>query len=106
MNKLFTLLTATICVAIIATFAVAETKGPDEIKFTPKFGTVTFNHVAHQGRADCATCHHTGDYTQCKSCHGVDENAPKSKVAFHNLCKDCHKESQKGPNKCKECHIK
>ncbi|WP_321371429.1 cytochrome c3 family protein [uncultured Desulfuromusa sp.] len=106
MKKLLTLLTATIFASILTTAAIAETKGPNEVQYTPKMGTVTFNHVEHQGRADCATCHHTGDYAQCKSCHGIDKNAPKSKDAFHNLCKDCHKEMKKGPAKCKECHIK
>ncbi|MDX2495373.1 MAG: cytochrome c3 family protein [Desulfuromusa sp.] len=106
MKKLMILLAATILVSSIATIGVAETKGPEEIKFTPKMGTVTFNHSVHQNRTDCATCHHTGDYAQCKSCHGVDPKAPKAKNAYHKTCKDCHKELKKGPTKCKECHIK
>jgi len=106
MKKLLILLTATILVSSIATIVVAVTTGPEEIKYTPKMGTVTFNHSAHQNQADCVTCHHTGDYAQCKSCHGVDPNAPKAKNAYHQSCKDCHKEREKGPTKCKECHIK
>ena len=106
MKKLVILLSATLCVAIIASTVIATTTGPSEVKYTPKMGTVTFNHTAHQGSIDCATCHHTGDYAQCKSCHGVDPIAPKTKNAFHSLCKDCHKESKKGPAKCQECHIK
>ena len=106
MKKLIILLTATILVSSIATVVIAVTNGPDEIKYTPKIGTVTFNHIDHQGLTECTTCHHTGDYAQCKSCHGVDENAPKSKDAYHKQCKNCHKEMKKGPIKCKECHIK
>ena len=106
MKNLLTLLSAGILVLSVATIGVAITKGPEEIKFTPKMGTVTFDHSAHQKRTDCETCHHTGDYAQCKSCHGVDPKAPKAKVAYHKNCKDCHKELKKGPTKCKECHIK
>ncbi len=106
MKKLMILLTATILVSSIATVVVAVTNGPAEIKYTAKIGTVTFNHTAHQELAECATCHHTGDYNQCKSCHGIDPHAPKPKDAYHKQCKDCHKELKKGPTKCKECHIK
>ena len=106
MKKLLILLAVTFLLSSLATVAIAQSNGPIEVKFTPKIGTVTFNHAAHQGRADCTSCHHTGDYAQCKSCHGVDPNAPKSKVAFHKQCKTCHKETKKGPTSCKECHIK
>ncbi len=104
--KKMLLLTAILLVSVYATTVVAATNGPEEIKYTPKMGTVTFNHKAHQGRTDCATCHHTGDYAQCKSCHGVDTAAPKAKDAYHKGCKSCHKELKKGPTKCKECHFK
>jgi hypothetical protein len=106
MKKFLLLLTATIFISTIATTVIAVTNGPSEVKYTPKMGTVTFNHTAHQGLADCTTCHHTGDYAQCKSCHGISPEAPKAKNAFHKQCKDCHKEDKKGPTKCKECHIK
>ncbi len=89
-----------------AIVAVASDKGPAEVKFDVKMGNVTFNHAAHQELvADCATCHHTGGFESCKSCHDGTK-APKSKDAFHNSCKDCHKKEGKGPQKCKECHVK
>ena len=106
MKEIMSLLTVTILVSTLAITVFAATKGPGEIKFTPKMGTVTFNHAAHQGRTDCATCHHTGDYIQCTNCHGVEAKAPKAKTAFHKTCKGCHKKLQQGPTKCKECHIK
>ncbi|MCK5913925.1 MAG: cytochrome c3 family protein [Desulfuromusa sp.] len=106
MKKLLIMLTATILVSSIATVVIAVATGPAEIKYEPKMGTVTFNHSDHQQLTDCATCHHTGEYAQCKSCHGVDQSAPKVKNAYHKQCKDCHKEMKKGPTKCKECHIK
>ena len=106
MKKLTIILTAAILLSTFAIISFATEKGPDEIKFTPKMGTVTFNHTAHQGRTDCTTCHHTGEFSQCKSCHGVDSAAPKAKDAYHKTCKNCHKKLKKGPTKCKECHIK
>ncbi len=106
MKKLLVMITAAIIVTSVATLVIAATNGPAEVKYSPKMGTVTFNHEAHQGLTDCTTCHHTGDYAQCTSCHGSDQNAPKAKDAFHALCKDCHSEMKKGPTKCKECHIK
>lgn len=107
MKKLLILLTAIMLVSAVASVVVAVTTGPNQIQFTPAIGTVTFDHTIHQSRTtDCSTCHHTGDYAQCKSCHGIDPAAPKSKNAYHKLCQDCHKEMAKGPTKCKECHIK
>ena len=89
-----------------ALIAVASDKGPAEIKLEAKMGTVTFNHAAHQGLVpDCATCHHTGGFEACTSCHDGTK-APKSKDAFHKTCIDCHKKEAKGPSKCKECHVK
>ncbi len=106
MKKMIVLLSATILVSSIATIVTANTNGPAEIKFTPRMGTVTFNHIKHQSVTECSTCHHTESFEQCKSCHGVNENAPKSKDAFHKQCKNCHKEMKQGPTKCKQCHIK
>ena len=88
-----------------ALIAVAADNGPAEIKLEAKMGTVTFQHTAHQGLTDCATCHHTGGYEPCKSCHDGTK-APKSKDAYHKNCIDCHKKEAKGPTKCKECHVK
>ncbi|PLX99982.1 MAG: hypothetical protein C0622_09735 [Desulfuromonas sp.] len=85
--------------------AVASDNGPAEVKYEVKMGTVTFNHTAHQGLTDCATCHHTEGYAACKSCHDGTK-APKAKDAYHKNCKDCHKEKGQGPTKCKECHVK
>lgn len=106
MKKFMTLLTALILFSSIVTVVMAATDSPAEVKYTSKTGTVTFNHVTHQEFSDCATCHHTEGYAQCKSCHGVDQSAPKAKSAYHKQCKNCHKEMKKGPTKCKECHIK
>ena len=83
--------------------------GPEEVVFENKKGTVTFNHVLHQGIiADCATCHHNGvEQASCRSCHD-GAKAPAAKKVFHSLCKDCHKKSDsvKVAGKCSECHTK
>lgn len=95
-----------IFLTLMTTMVLAQTNGPPEVTYSPKMGTVTFDHTKHQSTVDCATCHHTGEYISCKSCHGVKSEAPKAKNAFHKQCKNCHKEQKVGPTKCKECHIK
>ena len=106
MKKMLVLLAIVALVASTAFVAVAsEDKGPASIKMEVKMGAVTFDHAKHQGLADCATCHHTGDYAKCKSCHDAKPEAPKSKKAYHDQCKGCHKK-QSGPTKCKGCHVK
>lgn len=105
MKRMLVLLAIVAFVATTAFVAVAD-NGPAEVKLSlKKMGVVTLDHTKHQGLTDCATCHHTGDYAKCSSCHGVDKKAPKTKAAYHKLCKDCHKK-QSGPTKCKECHVK
>jgi hypothetical protein len=91
--------------------AIAADNGPASIKLDKaKMGVVTFDHAAHQGLAktECKTCHHTGGYEKCDSCHGAKADGAKLKYkdAIHKNCKGCHKEKKKGPTKCKECHVK
>ena len=107
MKKMLTLFVALALVSGLALTAIAQNKGPAEIKMPVKMGDVTFSHSKHQELvADCTTCHHTGlDDPSCKSCHGGKPDAPNAKKAFHALCKDCHK-NEAGPTKCKACHIK
>ncbi len=91
---------ATVCVS------VASAKMPSVVKYDTKLGTVTFDHGAHKSQG-CKTCHHKGlSAGTCKDCHGVDDAAPSAKDAFHKQCKGCHKEMDKGPTKCRECHVK
>jgi cytochrome c553 len=106
MKKLLVLFVAVAMVSLAAISAMADNV-PAEVKLPAKMGEVTFNHTAHQERtADCTTCHHKGvEAGACRSCHGVDENAPKAKDAFHKVCKDCHK-ANNGPTSCKGCHVK
>lgn len=107
MKKMLTLFVAVAFVSLTAMVAIAENKGPAEVKLKASMGDITFNHTAHQERVpDCATCHHAGlDAGTCKSCHDAKPEAPKAKKVFHDLCKDCHKK-ESGPTKCKACHVK
>ena len=87
-------------------------------------GPVNFSHLKHSkdyGVA-CTDCHHEykdgnniwkeGDAVKtCVTCHDPEktqDNVPKLMMAFHNNCKDCHKNSGKdtAPTKCNDCHAK
>lgn len=102
MKKLVVML-AVFAVVSIAAYAVAS--APAEVVFEAKNGNVTFNHEAHVATGDCASCHHTGEMSSCRSCH--DGTAASSTKAprgdFHTFCIDCHKGADmKGT--CNECH--
>ena len=109
MKRLVVLLivAAFVCTAFVA---VAQDKGPASIKMDKaKTGVVTFDHAKHQADVpDCKTCHHTGGFEKCDSCHGAKDDGKKIKYknAMHNNCKGCHKSMKKGPTKCKACHVK
>ena len=97
---------AFVCTALVA---VAQEKGAAQIKLDKaKMGVVTFEHAQHQSLTDCKTCHHTGTYAACDSCHGDKADGKKLdyKKAIHENCQGCHKKEGKGPTKCKECHVK
>ena len=63
----------------------------------------------------CGKCHGKGDEMDeatmktCMECHDEDEvegaEMTKSADAFHSQCIQCHKEFEKGPVECSECHV-
>src|SRR6266542_1908352 len=63
---------------------------------TKSFGTVTVDHAAHLARR-----------AACKGCHGP---GPVSKIGrfepkiAHERCVGCHKQEQRGPTSCRDCH--
>ncbi len=105
--------------------AVADTTGPDTVKYTPERGAVTFTHGTHAAAMECSSCHHESKpekpmdqpRQKCSSCH-LDEAVPpmktNRKLAFHNTaeregtCFTCHKkEAAAGkttPAACADCH--
>jgi hypothetical protein len=69
---------------------------PETVVYAPPFGRVTFNHQAHAGSFDCA------------SCHSID---PPGKIVMgkdkaHDLCRGCHQQMAAGPAQCSGCHKK
>lgn len=83
-------------VALLAAgFFAGTAYAADVVKFEAKNGTVTFDHKAHQGRAECAKCH-----------EGTPAKFEVTKDWAHKTCKGCHEAGKKGPTKCNECHKK
>lgn len=108
---------------------------PDEIMIdgkayaSDKKGPVKFSHLDHAENYDvtCAECHHVykdgknvweeGQPVQkCVECHDAEKsegNVKKLQIAFHQNCKDCHRDlvkegiSEEAPyKKCNDCHEK
>ena len=92
-----------------------------------KKSAVAFPHKAHEGLAECSSCHHTqeglaagGEAEKCSACHMEPEDpaTPKcsemsmSKNHYHKACIACHKDAvkadaeSKAPTKCDGCHPK
>jgi len=97
----------------------------NKVYASDKKGPVTFNHVKHnkEYKISCTQCHHLyqdgknlwkeGDHVdECVVCHDPAEEkdkAVKLQNAFHQNCRDCHKEvSKEGKEapytKCADCH--
>jgi hypothetical protein len=90
----------------------------------PQRSAAVFDHDDHNEKAmledDCSVCHHvyegkeliedeSSEESLCSECHSIKktpENVIPLRMAFHNRCKECHFESNKGPVLCGECHIK
>jgi len=115
------------CVLGLTGPALAAEKGPAEITLTSTIDPAAtpkpaqFPHAAHQGRLECATCHHSKGadgkrvaYTEgqkiekCESCHnskaGMPDKVNTFKNAAHALCQDCHKKTKPELAKCTVCH--
>jgi len=123
MRKMLSVL-GVVAFALVATIALAGP--PDMIKIdkaSDKKPGVEFPHAAHFEIAEsCSVCHHvnegmtidTADQAQpCSECHldpeegvpGMREMSLK-KNPFHMVCINCHKEMDKGPTSCNDCHPK
>jgi len=79
-----------------------------------------FAHEEHNEKAEieeCNVCHHIyegGKWVEdessegqgCADCHNVEEGHPTRPLmkAYHDLCKQCHLDNNKGPVTCGECH--
>lgn len=113
-------------------FGTGETgmTAPDkEIIIEGEKKSARFSHPVHlQLEVTCGQCHHDSQHQpltaeeigvmenslplRCVSCHNKDFADPKlqsAKAAFHERCKECHKQGvngKTGPTKCTDCHVK
>lgn len=109
--------------AVVA-FSNTELERLDNSAFQkPHRPGAVFVHDDHNEMAeidDCAVCHHvyedkklvegeSSEDSLCSDCHslkGTRENLVPLGVAYHQRCRNCHFETNKGPVLCGECHIK
>jgi hypothetical protein len=100
-----------------------------EIIITGEKKSARFSHPVHlKLGVECGQCHHDSGHNpltdssieamenseslRCATCHNKDfSNAGLQSIkdAFHQRCKECHKQGVngiKGPTKCKDCHVK
>jgi len=81
--------------AALALLSALAATGAGADVFSP--GELARPHAALEGLSNCTKCHAT-------KAGGKIEGFNKEKA--HALCQGCHKEAQKGPTKCAECHKK
>ena len=82
-----------------------------------------FRHEEHNEKAgieECNECHHiynadgklaedeSSEDQRCSECHELKASGKKPALmkAFHTNCKGCHKEKNKGPVMCGQCHVR
>ena len=132
MKKGWLLIIMFICAGLLITSGILTAADfPDEIVIDGKNytkdrkGPVNFSHAVHASDygVECTECHHAykdgenvwnpgDDVKKCAECHDAaksEGNVKKLATAFHNNCKNCHKEKNKeGKNapdkKCEDCH--
>lgn len=79
-----------------------------------------FRHDEHNEKAEieeCNVCHHlyqdgnkveddSSEGQGCSECHHVEEEHSTKALmkAYHDLCTGCHRDKNKGPVTCGECH--
>ena len=114
--------------ALTAADVPADIKIENQGYSKDKKGAVALSHKKHidEYKVGCTECHHEykdgkniwkegGPVKKCAECHDPEAkqgNADKLMTAFHNNCKNCHKEvAQQGKEnapykKCNDCHQK
>ena len=104
----------------VPTKIVTIDKAPDKVdlsRFKSTKSVVPFGHRKHiDMKITCKTCHHKSyenkEAVKCSTCHKaqVEGKVLSVKDAFHEQCKDCHRDKlkasaeSKAPTKCLECH--
>ncbi|MBN1276844.1 MAG: cytochrome c3 family protein [Deltaproteobacteria bacterium] len=129
-NKFFTLLMVGLTAILFLTAGIltaANVPVPDVVVIENKYDKdkkppvkLTHNKHVSEYKVSCEECHHDyqdgknvwkeGDEVKkCSACHNPlkDEGkVVKLQNAFHQNCKDCHKEKNAPFKKCTECHKK
>ncbi len=117
-RKLAVIMVAVVAAVVFAASIAVADDAPGQIvidKVVNKKSGVAFDHKEHSDSIDCLKCHHKAEskdtVKNCFDCHGKDPaaNDPtsmKKDNPFHLQCKGCHKEKDKGPTKCGDCHKK
>ncbi len=89
----------------------------------PRRPRAVFRHEEHNELArieECNVCHHVYDDNnrlvedessedqRCSDCHESAQAGPTPPLmkAFHTNCKGCHKQKNKGPAICGQCHVR
>lgn len=107
MKKLLILAMIVGLAGVFALPAVAV-KAPPTLNFKAAAKSpVSFDHAGHEVRiGDCKTCHHMGvGNGSCTQCHGVTDQAPGTKRAFHKSCRGCHTKMKVANYRdCAFCH--
>jgi len=130
-KRLALFVAALACVGFVSTGVLVAADIPEEITISNEGykkdtkGPVIFDHKKHAedyGIA-CSDCHHDyqngqnvwkeGDpVKKCNTCHNPEKkqgNVDKLNTAYHNNCKNCHKEQAPDTapyKKCEGCHQK
>ena len=88
-----------------------DKKGPNKLTFVTKNGNVTFDHAAHQKRAngDCTTCHEKLFKQDSKAPLNFKAGLHKPAETDKTSCGACHNPA--GPafetkGNCAKCHVK
>lgn len=102
-----------ILLAIGATIAPAENRGPADIDiYGGNRGKVPFPHAQHQDRIkDCNICHRVFPQMTDAIKIGKEKGELKPKKVMNLQCIKCHKQEKRagkphGPVTCKTCHVK
>jgi hypothetical protein len=88
----------------------------------PKRPPAVFMHDRHNEKAaieECNVCHHlyedgrliedeSSEDQRCADCHEMRDIVRKPGLveAFHTNCKSCHRQKEKGPLMCGQCHLR
>jgi hypothetical protein len=90
-------MTAALVPAVLLLVVGLPTPPKKVVLDAPRFGKVTLDHTLHlNNRAPCAACHGEGPV-------GKISREPKG---WHEACRGCHRELERGPIECRGCHAK